>query len=290
MWHWIGLNPQLRMGAILHLTCLLTFCLILGWLQLNFHSGSVAWLEKNLRVSLFLAETISAEATQALHAALAQDSRIHSIKKFSPEESLVFLQKQLPLDPNLLASLDKTILPATLDFQIAPQDYHHMADLVRELQRQAGVVHVVFPQPIFELVGSLSRILEPLPWVLFFLSNFLVILTLFYLLRLFFEAHREAIELLDLSGASFFSICWVFLLEVGLVLGISTLLSGSLTFICYRISQHLPFFQKVSLFFNQSILFYEWQALWVFGLFTFVLGEAYTYWMIKRWYLRLRRH
>lgn len=275
--------------AVIHMTCLLTFCLILGWFQLNMRSWSLGWLEKNLRISLFLSENISPPETQALQEILEQDERIQTIKKFSSEDSFLFLQQQMPLERKLLENLDPAFLPTTLDFQIAPHFYHQVPQIVRLLQSQEGVAQVVVPQPVFEMVGHLSQISEPLAWGLFFVANLLMIFLLFYLLRLAFEEHREAFKLLDLSGAPFFSIRVVFLLEVGRVLGISTLLSCGITFICYRFSLSFPLLQKASFFFNQPILFYEWQTLLVFGIFTFVLGELYTYWVTQRWYLDLRK-
>lgn len=289
MWHWLKWNRQLRMMAVIHLTCLLTFCLILGWLQLNLRAWSFGWLEKNLRISLFLSENISPPDTQALQEVLEQDERIQAIKKFSSEESFLFLQQQMPLERKLLENLDPAFLPTTLDFQIAPNFYHQVPQIVRFLQSQEGVAQVIVPQPIFEMVGHFSQISEPLAWGLFFVANLLMVFILFYLLRLAFEEHREAFKLLDLSGAPFFSIRVVFLLEVGMVLGISTLLSCGITFICYRFSLNFPLFQKASFFFKQPILFYEWQTLLVFGIFTFVLGQFYTFWVTQRWYLYLRK-
>lgn len=290
MFQWIRFSKRLRIIGIVNIVCFLTLYLLLGLLHLNIKSWSSFWLENNSELSLFLSKNISPKAYQDLYVALEQDFRIRNFQEFSSIQSFLLLQKQIDAGQELLETIDKTILPTTIDLQIRPEYYTQTAAIVRELQETEGITHVVFPKQAFEAAGYFSQTLNQFAPFLVFLIGILGIFILFFLLHLSFQQNWQALELLNLSGVSFFSIRLIFLLEVGLVLGISLLLSYSITFICYQMSLHFSSLQQVSLFLNRPIIFYEWKDLIILGFFTLFIGEVYAYWMVERWCARLRMH
>lgn len=284
----IKFSRKLRLAGVVNISCILTFIMLFGLLHLNINLWTSSWLEKNSSISLFLSSNISETTYQNLYDTLEQDFRIQHIREISSEEAFIILNQQMEKDQGILDSIDKTILPTTIDLEIHPEYYSQTAITVKKLQSLEGITEIVYPKQTLETLSHVSQGLNRFAIVLLFLGGGLVIFILFYLLYLSFQQHLQELELLNLFGASFFSILLPFLIEVGMVLGISTLLSYSITFICYQTSFYLPSFQGISLFFNQSAIFYNWQDLLISGLLTLLIGEGYTYWMINRWCSQLR--
>ncbi len=268
--------------------CLFTFCLLFGLLHLNVKLWTSSWLEKNAGVSLFLVDNISKTTYQNLYLILEQDFRIQGIREISSEETLTLLDQQMDIDKMMLSLIDETIFPITIDFEIRSEYYMQTASIIKQLKNLEGITDIVYPKQTLETLEHLLQGLNRFSLVLWFLGGISLFFTLFYLLHLSFQQHSQDLALLDLFGASFFSIHSPFLIETGIILSISALLSYGLTFLCYQISFYLISFQKISFFFNQTTTFYQWQDLLLLGFLTLLIGEGYSYWMVQRWYTQLR--
>ncbi len=283
----IKFTLRLRLIGIGSISSTLALCMILGLIYLNIQHRITDWLERHSDISIFLSDSISEKAYQELYVTLEQDYRIKNIREISSEQALALLKQQLDDDREVLDHIDKTILPVTIDLEIRPEYYTQVTDIAQKLQDKEGITDIAYPQQALEMIIHLSQGISQLHFVLIALGSIPVLFSLFYFLRLAFQQQVEEIELLYSSGASTVSIRLPFLLEVGMVLGVSILISYIILLICYQINLFFPSPQGTSLFFNQPTVFYEWQDLIGLGILTLMIGETYVYWIIEYWCTQL---
>ncbi|MBF0287944.1 MAG: hypothetical protein HQM14_09005 [SAR324 cluster bacterium] len=244
-------------------------------------------MERHSGISLFLSDNISENAYQELYVTLEQDYRLKNINEVPSEQALALLKKQLNENQEVLDHIDKTILPVTIDLEIRSEYYTDAESIVKKIRHQEGITDIIYPQQALETILHLSQGTRQLYTILELLGSLLVMSTLFYFIHTSFQQQTDEIELLYSTGASALSIRLPFLLEVGMVLGVSILISCNILFIGYQINLFFPSFQETNLFFDQPMVFYEWQDLIGLGILILLLGETYAYWMIEHWCTQL---
>ncbi len=205
--------------AVTSITCsLLLICL---YFIISSHLTKAFDLEKDIRVVLYLKESVSKNRIEPLQQKLTNYEEILGIKYVSKEKALEKFHHILGEDAIILEGLNNNPLPASFEIEL-----NHEA---KEINRLKSVLHQweVLPevesvQGGVEWIEKLSGFIIALRISLCFLGGILIIISLFIIastIHLTIDNRRDEISIMRLVGATDWYIKLPFLFE-GVIEGI----------------------------------------------------------------------
>ncbi|MBI2370445.1 MAG: ABC transporter permease [Deltaproteobacteria bacterium] len=257
-----GFRAHALMNLIAVIIIALAFVVGGGFLLLviNVEWAAEGWSEQ-IQVTAYLADGLSAEATQGLRSRIAGLPEVAQVRYVSKDDALKAFRGQLGPRASLLQGLTESPLPAS--FEIALRPMHRSADgaerLAGRLRDLQGIEEVSYGQ---DWVRRLQGFLEFLRLVGAVIGGGLLLSVIFIVsntMALTVLARREETEILQLVGAtrSFIALPLVF---EGMIQGLlGALLSLGLLYAAYELFTTQLYLQAVAGLRPGGIRFLPWQ-------------------------------
>ena len=197
------------------LACFGVFLLL--YVNLRDLTGS---LQEDIKVIVYLDESLSSEALNDLKDRLKAEREVASVSYLSKEQALEDFREQFPSEHHLLQGLGENPLPASLIVTIAPR--YRSSDSIRRwadrLKTVPGVVQVQYNQDWIESLGAVIGSIELASVVVGTILSAASVTIIANTIRLTLYARRDEIEIMRLIGATAVFIKTPYLLE-GAILG-----------------------------------------------------------------------
>ncbi len=194
-------------------------------------------LQADVRVAIYVADSLSKEALAELDQRLKADRAVTSVMYVSKEQALVEFQSQFPSESHLLEGLGQNPLPASFVVKLAPQ--FQSSDAVRRWAERTkslpGVAQVEYSQDWIETLASTIRYIELAAIGVGLILSTASVTIIANTIRLTLFARRDEIEILQLIGATKSFVRIPYLLE-GALLGA---LGSSLSLVVLKIGFEL---------------------------------------------------
>jgi cell division transport system permease protein len=178
------------------------------------------WLQEDIKIIVYLDDTVSREEVQALRDRLRMDRLAAALRYISKEEALGEFRAQFPTDFHLLEGLGENPLPASFVVTPAP-DFRSPEAVARWADRvggMAGVAKIDYNREWIDAVAEVIRYLELTAIGVGAILSAAAVTIIGNTIRLALFARREEVEILRLVGATSAFIRIPYLLE-GAVLG-----------------------------------------------------------------------
>jgi len=182
--------------------------------------GLTTSLQDDIKVVVYLADGVSAQALADLQARIKGDHEVAGLSYVSKEQALAEFREQFPSEGYLLQGLGENPLPASLLVTMAHPS--RSSEAVRRwaerLKAMPGVAQVQYNRDWIESVGGIVRYLE---WVAIAVGTILAAASVTIIgstTRLTLYARRQEIEIMRLIGATGTFIRIPYLIE-GAILG-----------------------------------------------------------------------
>ncbi len=263
--------------------------LMLGAWYLNAQQWLQFYGDQRDGLTLFLTQPITETDYQAIHIALEQDFRLTKIREISPETTFTELNQSI-LPEAELSKIHQNILPITIEAEIRREYYHQTSEIVRKLTAFQGISEIIHEAPQLNFISVISWSLEWLIILLILVVIGGVFLILYFMLREAWRRQQDGLEWLQLAGAPARSIYLPFLMEVGMVMGLSIGMACGLVYTGHQAGWILPFFREIEAIMGQPIRFYAWHELGGIVICFWIGGEGFTYWIVTYWWARLAKH
>lgn len=178
------------------------------------------WLQEDIKIIVYLDDTMSQEEVQTLQERLKTDRLVGALRYISKEEALGEFRAQFPTDFHLLEGLGDNPLPASFVVTPAP-DFRSPEAVARWAERVggiAGVAKIDYNQEWIDAVAAVIRYLELTAIGIGVILSAAAVTIIGNTIRLALFARREEVEILQLVGATSAFVRIPYLLE-GAVLG-----------------------------------------------------------------------
>jgi len=274
---------SLRFATVIVLTASFAVLQLLSLFALNLQNVLTMWGQQ-LQVNVYLSEEATPQQTTQVQNFLKNSDSIDHVEYISAQKALnTFKDQMASYAPDLLKDDDLLkIIPASLQFslsdKVATQDQvSTMKSLADQLKTQAGVEEVSYGQDWVKAYSSLVLGIKSAVGFLIFAIGGAALFVISNVIRQSIHQRRDAIEVLELVGATASFIRKPFLKEgalLALISGGLALGSSAMIFSWLQksLAQQLQFFQLASSihFFNGA------QSLLVLGL-SMMLGLCASY-------------
>lgn len=184
------------------------------------------YYESKPQAIAFFKDNIQESDVKAIQNALAQTSKISSVKYVSKEDALQIYKDRNKNNPVLLELVTANILPASLEISAnSPEDLSPLAEILR---KEPVIEEVVYPE---DVVKSLTQATSIVRWVGGISVGFLIIFAFLVILMVIgfkIRLKRKEIEIMRLLGASTWFIRAPFLLE-GVAYGVTGAVAAWIT-------------------------------------------------------------
>lgn len=270
--------------AFLLLTSIFLLFFFLDLLFYNLEHSLKQWLKANATVSLFLSETISNPDYQRIYSILSQDFRVTNTQETSSVEAFGFIQEQLQSNLNFPDSVHKNLFPTTIDFNIRPEYYSNVSEIVSPLSQIEGVIDLVQPDQQFLSIVSFTENIQLYIVGIYVLEGFLFLFLLAFLINIVLKQQHEERQLLQLFGAPGSSIYLPFLREVGMVLVGSGIFAYGFIILWLNALSPKLFLEEFFPDFYSLAQTFIWEYFSIGIISLLFVGEYYVYWLLRRWY------
>lgn len=248
-------SQNIRQHLVINLISIftITFSLVIFGLYsfgyLNLKKTMDDW-RADFQVIVYLQDSISQSQLKSLRHLCASQPLVSRVVYVSKNKAMQHFKKSLGKDSTLLQGLKSNPLPASLELQLKSEvpDMQAVESLVDRIRAQPGVDDVQYGQQWLHHFFSIMRLLHivglGVSGFLFFVTIFIVSNTI----KLSFYSRRDAIDIMELVGATRFYIVIPYLLE-GLFQGlVASLLSvaavyGIYYYVTAWLQRSFPFLQ-----------------------------------------------
>ena len=216
--HWVlGLLTLITAGVMLWILGVTTV------LSLNIEN-LLSRLESELAVQAYLVKdnTIDVEAIARNIQSMEQ---VHSIRTFSPSESLAKLQQKMGSQSRALEMLGDNPIP--WNFEIHVNSAGDVEPLVDALKAMPEVDDVVYAGLVVRRISALSRISSRVALVMFILAVVITALVVYNTIHISLYSRREEIGIMYLVGATRAYIATPFVLEGTLLALLGAIIAGA---------------------------------------------------------------
>ncbi|GMV38489.1 MAG: cell division protein FtsX [Myxococcales bacterium] len=162
---------------------------------------------KDLRVTVYLEPTVSAEEAEAVRAVVAESDEVEDVVVLTAAEDRA--RNRALLSAELLAGLDEESVPGSPSLDVAlsqkkrtKEDFDHIATWLSSLAKVQHVDDIHFGAENFRIVFSLIEILRLVGAIVSGVILFAAIFFVFSTVKLAVYARRDEIEVLKLVGAT----------------------------------------------------------------------------------------
>lgn len=184
-------------------------------------------LREEIKVILYLRDSVSPQAASRLRAEIGQDPAVAGIEYVSREQALATFRAQFPSEERLLSGLGDNPFPASVVIKVSPayRSSEQVRELVQKLNALAETEEVLYSQDWIENLAVALRYLKVLGLGIGSVLAASMVTILANTIRLTLHARREEIEIMKLIGATTAFIKTPFVLEGALLGGVGALCS-----------------------------------------------------------------
>lgn len=184
-------------------------------------------LREEIKVILYLRDSVSPQAASRLRAEIGQDPAVAGIEYVSREQALATFRAQFPSEERLLSGLGDNPFPASVVIKVSPayRSSEQVRELVQKLNALAETEEVLYSQDWIENLAVALRYLKVLGLGIGSVLAASMVTILANTIRLTLHARREEIEIMKLIGATTTFIKTPFVLEGALLGGVGALCS-----------------------------------------------------------------
>lgn len=218
---WVNLRTNRTTTVVAILTTAFTLACVGIFLLLYLNLRNAAdWLQRDIKIIVYLDDRMSREETQALEDKLQSEQMVAGLRYISKEEALGEFRSQFPSDSQLLEGLGENPLPAS--FVVTPAPNYRSPDAVgrwaERVRTMAGIAKVDYNQEWIDALAELIRYIELIAIGVGVILSAAAVTIIGNTIRLALLARREEVEILRLVGATRAFIRIPYFLE-GAVLG-----------------------------------------------------------------------
>ena len=272
--HWVlGLLTLITAGVMLWILGVTTV------LSLNIEN-LLSRLESELAVQAYLVKdnTIDVEAIARNIQSMEQ---VHSIRTFSPSESLAKLQQKMGSQSRALEMLGDNPIP--WNFEIHVNSAGDVEPLVDALKAMPEVDDVVYAGLVVRRISALSRISSRVALVMFILAVVITALVVYNTIHISLYSRREEIGIMYLVGATRAYIATPFVLEGTLLALLGAIIAGAGIIGAYfpgieLIRENLPLLTNI-LITDRAVI---WRFCGLLAGFGATLGWVCSYLVVAR--------
>lgn len=222
----IRLNRTTSLVAIVTtgftLACLGVFLLV--YLNLR---GMTAALAKEIKVIVYLEDTLSVERVAELKQQLEKQEATAGVTYVSKEQALMEFRSQFPNESQLLEGLGENPLPASFSVTLAPR--FRAPDFVKRWADQfksfSGVAEVEYSQDWVDNLTALLRNVEGAALSVGLILSLASVTIIANTIRLTVNSRRSEVQILQLVGATGLFVKLPYLLEGALLGGVGGVLA-----------------------------------------------------------------
>jgi cell division transport system permease protein len=212
-------NASLRFATVLVLTASFSVLQMLALFSLNLQNVLTMWGQQ-LQVNVYLTDTATTEQTNQIQNFLKNNDQIDHVEYISSEKAVSNFKDQMAsYAPDLLKDGDLLkIIPSSLQFslsdKIAAQDQlATMKNLSEQIKAQPGVDEVSFGQDWVKTYSSFVTALKSISTILILIISAAALFVISNAIRQSISQRRDAIEVMELVGATAAFIRKPFLIE-----------------------------------------------------------------------------
>lgn len=229
-----------------------TFSLI----AFNLSSLLTLW-EDQIEVIAYLKRQMSLNETETLLTNTRMIEGVEAVKYISPFDAMVFMEKKLSGQKNLLQGIKPVVFPPSFEIQLT-KEYRNstkIKEVVSRLRQLPQIEEIQYGQEWVETFSGFVHILRLIQWILGGVLLAAMVFIISSTLQLAISSRREEIEVMHLVGASPAFIQVPFYLEgmiqslVGAGLAILLLFLLHKLFLFYVASLVQPWFSKIPILF-----------------------------------------
>ena len=237
-------------------------------------------MESELAVQAYLVKdnTIDVEAIARNIQSMEQ---VHSIRTFSPSESLAKLQQKMGSQSRALEMLGDNPIP--WNFEIHVNSAGDVEPLVDALKAMPEVDDVVYAGLVVRRISALSRISSRVALVMFILAVVITALVVYNTIHISLYSRREEIGIMYLVGATRAYIATPFVLEGTLLALLGAIIAGAGIIGAYfpgieLIRENLPLLTNI-LITDRAVI---WRFCGLLAGFGATLGWVCSYLVVAR--------
>ena len=215
--HWVlGLLTLITAGVMLWVLGVTTL------LSLNMEN-LLSRLESELAVQAYMVRDNTINAEEVARKIQALDG-VHSIKTYSPSESLSKLQQKMGSQSRALEMLGDNPIPWNVEIHV--NSASDVEPLVEALKSMPEIDDVVYAGLVVKRISALSRISSRIALVMFVLAVIITALVVYNTIHISLYSRREEIGIMYLVGATKAYIATPFVLEGTLLAFLGALIAG----------------------------------------------------------------
>jgi cell division transport system permease protein len=235
-------QPRLLLGATLAVAVTFTLAGAACLVAANAHELAAAW-GAEAELVLYLEDGVAPARVAQLAQAVGRLPGVRAVRTVSPDEARARLQRSLGPEGGILDGIDPTLLPASLEAQLAPGTADALAahPLLERLRRTPGVEEVSLLGEWTARLRGLARFTDEVAAAVLLACALLALFAVGAAMRLMLHARKDEIAVLRLCGATERFVRAPFLVE-GLVMGV---VGAALALVCLdaaftRLAARLP--------------------------------------------------
>ena len=215
--HWIlGLLTMITAGVMFWILG------IIALLSLNMEN-LLTRLESELAVQAYLVKDNTLDVNAIVRKIQALDG-VHSIKAYSPSESLARLQAKMGSQSRALDMLGENPIP--WNFEIHVQTADDVEGLVSALKSMPEVEDVIYAGMVVRRINALSRITSRVAMIMFIMAVVITALVVYNTIHISVYSRREEIGIMYVVGATRAYIATPFVLEGTMLSFLGAIMAG----------------------------------------------------------------
>ncbi len=193
------------------------------------------WTE-NIRVNIFLSDSISPDALHQIEQALKNGPEAESVTYISKDEAMKRFLGLFSKLEDIAQELDSNPLPASFELTLKPEysAKEKVAALAGKLSALEGIEEVQYDSMWIERLGALSRILAVSGYLIVIILGAASVFTISNVIRLTVYSRSDEISIMRLVGATNGFIRGPFIVEGGLQGGLGALAGIAALYASYR--------------------------------------------------------
>lgn len=229
----VSQNASLRFATVLVLTASFSVLQMLALFSVNLQNVLTMWGQQ-LQVNVYLTDTATTEQTNQIQNFLKNSDKVDHVEYISSEKAVSNFKEQMAsYAPDLLKDGDLLkIIPTSLQFSLsdkvsAQDQLATMKALSEQIKLQPGVDDVSFGQDWVKTYSSFVTGLKSIAGVLIMIIAIAALFVISNVIRQSISQRRDAIEVMELVGATAAFIRKPFLIEGAVI----SLISSSMAMI-----------------------------------------------------------
>lgn len=247
----------------------------------------LAQLESELVVQAYLVKDNTLDV-EAVSWKVRQLEQVHTMRTFSPSESLERLQQRMGSQSHALDMIGDNPIP--WNFEIHVNSAEDVEPLVQALKEIPEIEDIVYAGLVVRRISALSRISSQVAVIMFALSVIITALVVYNTIHISLYSRRDEIGIMYLVGATRAYIAAPFVLEGTLLAFFGALISAGGLIAAYfpairLIQANMPLLHKILI--NDRIVIWRFCAL--LAGFGATLGWVCSYLVVSRFIKSITR-